>query len=417
MSTFQQNPKSLQKIGLEAALGEDSPLVNKILDAIETVNACYFYMIDINEPKRYETRGMTDKTYTLRDLSQHITPEERRDLRTPQGTFKQILRTRERVVFFFEFEKHEMRPASRAVHTDFTMHMRPLPEDSVLPRPSPGGISPLRISTDVSVFTMAPAEVSAVLHRISVAHEKAKAGRAAVMQTIQQSTGIATAEGIATVSGLIGDMVSAMEEGFDNAYMLRHTFCGNVTPPEILTIACLAERVKEWLGPESGFVVSTEGGADDITLPRPSYFSRAATTRDDLRIYHERYSSKAGTMEAASVSVAFEGPMDDDDILMGCAMEAKRDVGTAFSRFRPQLLRNMERVATDLAYKAVKQDGMTFTNIRLYGGILDIAGSVVEPSLLEMDFICGSASLRYGKHPLPVDEFFTRVVNILRPTQ
>ena len=39
LSTFQQNPKSLQKIGLEAALGEDSPLVKKILDAVDTVSA------------------------------------------------------------------------------------------------------------------------------------------------------------------------------------------------------------------------------------------------------------------------------------------------------------------------------------------------------------------------------------------
>ena len=39
VSAFQQYPKRLQKSGLEAALGEDSPLVNKILDAINTVSA------------------------------------------------------------------------------------------------------------------------------------------------------------------------------------------------------------------------------------------------------------------------------------------------------------------------------------------------------------------------------------------
>ena len=39
VSEFQQSAKRLQKLGLESALGEDSPLVNKILDAINTVSA------------------------------------------------------------------------------------------------------------------------------------------------------------------------------------------------------------------------------------------------------------------------------------------------------------------------------------------------------------------------------------------
>ena len=39
LSIFQQHPKCAQKILLESALGEDSPLVNKILDAINTVSA------------------------------------------------------------------------------------------------------------------------------------------------------------------------------------------------------------------------------------------------------------------------------------------------------------------------------------------------------------------------------------------
>ena len=39
LSTFQTIPKCAQKILLESARGEDSPLVKKILDAVDTVSA------------------------------------------------------------------------------------------------------------------------------------------------------------------------------------------------------------------------------------------------------------------------------------------------------------------------------------------------------------------------------------------
>ena len=55
---------------------------------------------------------------------------------------------------------------------------------------------------------------------------------------------------------------------------------------------------------------------------------------------------------------------DEDNLLAGCAFEVRPSVGN-FGGVRPQLVRNMERVATDLAFMAVMDKVEIFSEIAI----------------------------------------------------
>ena len=100
---------------------------------------------------------------------------------------------------------------------------------------------------------------------------------------------------------------------------------------------------------------------------------------------------------------------------MGSAFELKPSAGQTFNHYQPQLLRNMERVATDLAYKAVQENGEIFAEIVIYGGIISVVESSAQLSMVTVDFVAESSCFSYKEEPLPINEFFNCVIDLLQP--
>ena len=111
-----------------------------------------------------------------------------------------------------------------------------------------------------------------------------------------------------------------------------------------------------------------------------------------------------GTQDADSDSE------DADNLLVGSAFD-----GMTFNKWHPQLLRNMERVATDLAAQAVQEQAKLFATIVICGGIISVAGSSAQLSMVTMDFVAGASRFCYKEEPLSINEFFQHVLSLLQP--
>ena len=270
---------------------------------------------------------------TVDELAQHI-PEHK-------GHFRRIVGTKDKVVFFFAFERSEMKPASHARHEDFSLVCQPI-EGAGFPEGNPHR---LNISMVVTVLGVAPAEATAAL-------------ATTVAETKEASDKLARAlSGTVTCSEeLLQEIKALTDRTMESMTQLQDTLCDTVAIPEILTTSVLEATLKKCLEP-AAFVVSREGGGGGHGL-----FSPAATSREDLRIYHKKFVWK-GKIQGASIILGggardadSDADSDTDNLIAGSAFELKPSAGQTFNHYQPQLLRNMERVATDLAYKAVREN-------------------------------------------------------------
>lgn len=316
-----------------------------------------------------------------------------------KGKFRRILVTRDKAVFFFEFESSEMKPASKARRSDFA----PVFEEQNEVFPPVVGLHSLDISVHISVLHMAQSEASSALN---TAYDEMKKVRDKVATALSRATGDKCPE------ELLKEIKGFTESTLESVAKLKDELCDNVTIPEILTTSCLTEKLKKCLEPS--FIVCCEGGGGSSDR---GLFSLVATSKEDLRIYHKEF-IRNGRVQGASIMMreATDSDSDDEDkFLAGCAIEVKPAVGNNFMRVQPQLLRNMERVATDLAYKAVTNNASIFAEIVIYGGIIEESGSKVQPSMLIMDFVEGASRFKYQMEPLPINDFFNRVIDLLQP--
>ena len=62
----------------------------------------------------------------------------------------------------------------------------------------------------------------------------------------------------------------------------------------------------------------------------------------------------------------------------------------------------MELLATDLSYKVVKEKGVTFDKIIMYGEIIDTSLGSTIPAKLEMNFVSGHSIKEFRKQSLQV---------------
>ena len=213
---------------------------------------------------------------TVDKLAQHI-PEHK-------GHFRRIVGTKDKVVFFFAFERSEMKPASHARHEDFLLVRQPT-EGAGFPE---GNLHRLNISMVVTVLGVAPAEAPAAL-ATTFAETKEASDKLAIALSGATSGTVTCSE------ELLQEIKALTDRTMDNVTQLQDTLCDTVAVPEILTTSVLQATLKKCLEP-AAFVVSREGGGGG----GHGLFSPAATSREDLRIYHKKFVWK-GKIQGASI--------------------------------------------------------------------------------------------------------------------
>ena len=368
------------------------PLTAPLLAVLPSSCSCYFYVIDVNCPIRFRSISLSAKTqeYTLEMLS-HI--PELSEVKH-KGTFQQILLLPDKAVFFFSFERDQMKPASKATRDDFLCPFKS--EIEVFPQV---GLDYIDISIHISVFRVAQPEATSILDT-TIADSRNVCDKLATLSS-----------NISCPEELVKEMKALAHNTVENVTKLKGKLCEMVAIPEILITSCLAEELKKYL--DSSFIVSCEGGGSS---GGQRLFSPAATSKEDLRIYNEKFIWN-GRIQGASIILKdfdYDKDEDEDNLLAGCAFEVKLSVGN-FERVRPQLVRNMERVATDLAFMAVTDKVEIFSEIVIYGGIIEVSESRVQPSILTMDFVKGTTCFRYQNKTLTIKDFFNSVIHLLQP--
>ena len=358
---------------------EVSPLsVALLLAVLPSSCRCYFYIIDVNNPILIKSLLPPIWDYSLEEV---LECNSKLNL-IYKGKFHLILKVQDKAVYFFCFEKSEMKRASSARNPDFSLPF--VRNDGLFCETSNTSFD---ISLDVTVVAWTPSQFDSITRESSEKLQNAL------------STGDSNLEEIKTLA----------KETIESMKKLKSRKC-DVKIPELLITSCLENQLKQILEPHS-FIVSRVSGNNE--------YLRAASLKEDLRIYHETKFLQRGELRATSITVS-DPDSDSDvvdsdsdtDIVVGCAIELK-PAGDIFIQTQPQLLRNMECVASDLAYMAVKE-GKVFDKIVIYGGIIVASDSKVQPSVLMMDFVKNESSFTYGKHLLTVNDFFSHIVYCLQ---
>ena len=83
---------------------------------------------------------------------------------------------------------------------------------------------------------------------------------------------------------LVKEMKALTYKAVENVKKLKSKLCDVIAIPQILTTSCLAEELKKCL--DSFFIVIREGGGGS---GGQRLFLPAATSKEDLRIYNEKY--------------------------------------------------------------------------------------------------------------------------------
>ena len=137
----------------------------------------------------------------------------------PKGKFQQILVTQDTTVFFFAYEKSEMKPASHARRGEFALVVKS--EHKVFPK---GNVSPLNISSHVTVFHVGVSEAASAL-------DLTCKGMSANMAT-------ALSGGVPCSDEFLKNIKILVDKTGESVTQLRGTLC-DIAIPEILTTACL----------------------------------------------------------------------------------------------------------------------------------------------------------------------------------
>ena len=207
--------------------------------------SCYFYIIDINKPRRFQLFLSALSEYTLEMLQQHI-PKLNLE---HEGKFQRILVTKDKVVFFFSFEKSEMKPASHAHHGEFSVSLKP--EAEVFPKVNPS----LNISIHLTVFRVPVSEAASALDTTFAANKD-------ISDKLAKALSGATSGNVSCSEEFLKDIKAITDKAVENVTKLRDELCDPVAIPEILTTSCLVGKLKKCLEPS--FIVSCEGGGGGV---------------------------------------------------------------------------------------------------------------------------------------------------------
>ena len=154
---------------------------------------------------------------TVDKLAQHI-PEHK-------GHFRRIVGTKDKVVFFFAFERSEMKPASNARHEDFLLVRQPI-ERAGFPE---GNLHRLNISMVVTVLGVAPAEATAAL-ATTFAETKEASDKLAI------DLSGATSGTVTCSEELLREIKALTDRMMDNVTQLQDTLCDLLQFPKSLQL-------------------------------------------------------------------------------------------------------------------------------------------------------------------------------------
>lgn len=184
------------------------PLRALLVAVLPSSCSYYFYVLDINHPRRFVRTALTADT--VDEVSQQIDDH--------QGTFRQILLTPDKVVFFFSFEKSEMKPASSACIEDFSLLRTPL-------ETFPNSATPLlNISLCVTILGVAPSQAQSVLQTTSAEIQKASA----LLDSALSGTTLCSKQ-------FLQELKAINDRTTESVTWLSAQLCETVPIPEILT--------------------------------------------------------------------------------------------------------------------------------------------------------------------------------------